>query len=73
MAIARALVFEPQVLLLDEPLSNLDAELRIDLRGRSAALQKSLGITVIYATHDQEEAMSMSDRIAVMDRAGWSK
>jgi ABC-type Fe3+/spermidine/putrescine transport system ATPase subunit len=69
VAIARALVIEPEVLLLDEPLSNLDARLRVEMRGEIRALQQSLGITAIYVTHDQEEALSISDRIAVM-RAG---
>ena len=66
VAIARAVVIEPHVLLLDEPLSNLDAKLRIEMRVEIRRLQKALGITVIYVTHDQEEALSMSDRIAVM-------
>ena len=65
-AIARAVVIEPRVLLLDEPLSNLDAKLRVEMRGEIRRLQKTLGITVVYVTHDQEEALSMSDRIAVM-------
>ena len=69
VAIARAIVIEPHVLLLDEPLSNLDAKLRIEMRGEIRRLQKMLGITVLYVTHDQEEALAMSDRIAVM-RAG---
>ena len=69
VAIARALVIEPEVLLLDEPLSNLDAQLRVEMRGEIRQLQQSLGITAIYVTHDQEEALSISDRIAVM-RAG---
>jgi iron(III) transport system ATP-binding protein len=69
VAIARAVVIEPDVLLLDEPLSNLDAKLRVEMRGEIRALQRTLGITVIYVTHDQEEALAMSDRIAVM-RAG---
>ncbi len=69
VAIARAVVIEPHVLLLDEPLSNLDAKLRVEMRAEIRRLQKTLGITVIYVTHDQEEALSMSDRIAVM-RAG---
>jgi iron(III) transport system ATP-binding protein len=69
VAIARAVVIEPDVLLLDEPLSNLDAKLRVDMRGEIRALQRTLGITVIYVTHDQEEALAISDRIAVM-RAG---
>jgi ABC-type Fe3+/spermidine/putrescine transport system ATPase subunit len=66
VAIARAVVIEPHVLLLDEPLSNLDAKLRVEMRVEIRRLQKALGITVIYVTHDQEEALSMSDRIAVM-------
>ena len=66
VAIARALVIRPQVLLFDEPLSNLDARLRVSMRAEIRELQKSLGITAIYVTHDQEEAMSVSDRIALM-------
>jgi iron(III) transport system ATP-binding protein len=69
VAIARAIVIEPRVLLLDEPLSNLDAKLRVEMRGEIRGLVKSLGITAVYVTHDQEEALAMSDRIAVM-RAG---
>jgi ABC-type Fe3+/spermidine/putrescine transport system ATPase subunit len=69
VAIARALVIEPEVLLLDEPLSNLDAQLRVEMRSEIRQLQQSLGITAIYVTHDQEEALAISDRIAVM-RAG---
>jgi len=67
IAIARALVFNPQVLLLDEPLSNLDAKLRIRMRRELRDIQKSLGITSVYVTHDQEEALEISDRIAVME------
>ncbi len=67
VALARALVMEPEVLLLDEPLSNLDAKLRERMRFELRDLQKRLGITVIYVTHDQAEAMAMSDRIAVMN------
>ncbi|WP_395714636.1 ABC transporter ATP-binding protein [Reyranella sp.] len=67
VAIARALVIRPQVLLFDEPLSNLDARLRVNMRTEIRELQKSLGITAIYVTHDQEEAMSVSDRIALMN------
>ena len=67
VAIARALVIEPEVLLMDEPLSNLDAKLRIEMRGEIRELQQKMGITTIYVTHDQEEALSISDRIAVMD------
>jgi len=68
VALARALVVEPKVLLLDEPLSNLDAKLRIEMREEIKRLQRKLGITTIYVTHDQEEAMSISDRIAVMNK-----
>jgi ABC-type Fe3+/spermidine/putrescine transport system ATPase subunit len=67
VAIARALVIRPRVLLFDEPLSNLDARLRVSMRSEIRELQKSLGITAIYVTHDQEEAMSVSDRIALMN------
>ncbi len=66
VALARALVAEPRLLLLDEPLSNLDAKLRESMRFEILELQKKLGITVIYVTHDQAEAMAMSDRIIVM-------
>ena len=66
VALARALAIKPQVLLLDEPLSALDAKIRVSLREEIRSLQRSLGITTIYVTHDQEEALSMSDRIAVM-------
>ena len=68
MAIARTLAIEPQVLLLDEPLSNLDAKLRVQTRQELKKLQKRLGITTIFVTHDQEEAMTTCDRIAVMDQ-----
>ncbi len=68
VAVARALVVEPEVLLLDEPLSNLDAKLRVRVRTELRALQQTLGKTTIYVTHDQEEALSISDRIAVMHR-----
>ncbi|MBD2866382.1 ABC transporter ATP-binding protein [Paenibacillus oceani] len=67
VALARALVKRPRLLLLDEPLSSLDARLRMSLREEIRRIQKSLGITTIMVTHDQEEAMSMSDRIAVMN------
>jgi ABC-type Fe3+/spermidine/putrescine transport system ATPase subunit len=66
VAIARALVIRPEVLLLDEPLSNLDARLRVDMRGEIRELQQRLGITTVYVTHDQEEALAVSRRIAVM-------
>jgi iron(III) transport system ATP-binding protein len=67
VAIARALVFEPEVLLLDEPLSNLDARLRTQMGDEFRKLQKRLGITSLYVTHDQEEAMALSDRVVVME------
>jgi spermidine/putrescine ABC transporter ATP-binding subunit len=67
VSLARALVVNPKVLLMDEPLSNLDLKLREQLRGEIRSLQRSLGITAIYVTHDQDEAMAMSDRIAVMN------
>jgi ABC-type Fe3+/spermidine/putrescine transport system ATPase subunit len=68
VALARALVLNPDVLLLDEPLSNLDAKIRIQVRAEIRKLQKELGITTIYVTHDQEEALTLSDRIAVMSQ-----
>ena len=67
MAIARALACDPQLLLLDEPLGALDLQLRRQMQGELKALQKKLGITFIYITHDQEEALNMSDLIAVMN------
>ncbi len=66
VALARALVAQPEVLLLDEPLSNLDAKLREQMRFELKALQESFGITTVYVTHDQEEALAMSDRIGLM-------
>jgi len=66
VALARALVIEPRLLLLDEPLSNLDARLRTDLRDEIRRLQKNLSLTTLYVTHDQEEAMSLAERIVVM-------
>ena len=65
-ALARALIIDPPLLLFDEPLSNLDAKLRVKLRREIRALQQRLGLTVLYVTHDQEEALDISDRIAVM-------
>src|SRR5712691_7706009 len=67
VALARALVLEPRILLLDEPLSNLDAQLRIHMRTELTAIQRRVGITTVFVTHDQEEAMSIADRIAVMN------
>jgi ABC-type Fe3+/spermidine/putrescine transport system ATPase subunit len=67
VALARALVLNPDVLLLDEPLSNLDAKIRIQVRAEIRKLQKELAITTIYVTHDQEEALTLSDRIAVLN------
>lgn len=67
VALARALVIEPKLLLLDEPLSNLDAKLRIQMRVEIKRLQKKLGITTVFVTHDQEECFSISDRVAVMN------
>ncbi len=69
VALARALAIKPQVLLLDEPLSALDAKIRVSLRNEIRAIQRALGITSIYVTHDQEEALSISDRICVMNEA----
>ncbi|WP_028042814.1 ABC transporter ATP-binding protein [Candidatus Stoquefichus massiliensis] len=66
VALARALVIQPDVLLMDEPLSNLDAKLRVEMRTVIKQIQNNVGITTVYVTHDQEEAMAVSDRIAVM-------
>ncbi|MDR1265665.1 MAG: ABC transporter ATP-binding protein, partial [Propionibacteriaceae bacterium] len=68
VALARAMVMRPKVLLFDEPLSNLDAKLRVQMRSEIRRLQQSLGITAVYVTHDQDEAMSLSDRIVVMNQ-----
>jgi len=68
VALARAIVIRPRVLLFDEPLSNLDAKLRVEMRTEIQRLQRTLGITTVYVTHDQEEAMAISDRIAVMNK-----
>jgi ABC-type Fe3+/spermidine/putrescine transport system ATPase subunit len=68
VALARAVVIEPDLLLLDEPLSNLDAKLRVGMRAELHRLQRQLGITAIYVTHDQIEALSLSDRIVVMNK-----
>ena len=66
VALARAIVIHPQVLLMDEPLSNLDAKLRVEMRNAIKNIQQQVGITTVYVTHDQEEALAVSDRIAVM-------
>ena len=68
VAIARALVTEPAIICMDEPLSNLDAKLRVQLRNELKQMQKDFGITTIYVTHDQEEALTLSDRIAVFNK-----
>jgi len=68
VALARALVTRPKVLLFDEPLSNLDAQLRVRMRGEIRALQRQLGITSVYVTHDQEEAFSIADQVALMNQ-----
>lgn len=68
VALARALVVQPRVLLLDEPLSNLDAKLRVEMREEIKKIQKKLGITTIYVTHDQLEALSISDRMGIMNK-----
>ena len=68
VALARAIVIHPSVLLMDEPLSNLDAKLRVEMRSAIREVQKQVGITTVYVTHDQEEALSISDRIAVMKK-----
>jgi multiple sugar transport system ATP-binding protein len=73
VAFARALVLEPKVLLLDEPLSNLDAKLRLKMRSELKRIHKKLRSTILYVTHDQVEAMSLSDRIAVMDQGNISQ
>ena len=67
VAVARAIAFSPEVLLFDEPLSNLDAKLRAEMRVELRELQKRLGITALYVTHDQEEALAISDRVIVMN------
>lgn len=67
VALARAIVIHPQVLLMDEPLSNLDAKLRVEMRNAIKNIQQQVGITTVYVTHDQEEALAVSDRIAIMD------
>ena len=68
VALARALVLEPSVLLFDEPLSNLDAKLRVSMRTEIRRIQQEVGITAIYVTHDQSEAMALSDQIIIMDK-----
>ncbi len=68
VALLRALVTEPKVLLFDEPLSNLDAQMRVQMRAEIRRVQKTLGVTALYVTHDQDEAMTLSDRIVVMEK-----
>jgi sn-glycerol 3-phosphate transport system ATP-binding protein len=68
VALGRALISETPVCLLDEPLSNLDAKLRAGMRSEIRALQKRLGITMVYVTHDQTEAMSMADRVILLEQ-----
>src|SRR6202040_3074049 len=70
VALARAIAFSPTVLLFDEPLSNLDAKLRAEMRVELRALQRRLGVTSLYVTHDQEEALAISDRVIVMNNGG---
>ncbi|HPG96866.1 MAG TPA: ABC transporter ATP-binding protein [Rectinema sp.] len=70
VALARALVMRPEILLLDEPLTNLDANLREEMRFEIKEIQKATGATILYVTHDQEVAMALSDRLAIMDEAG---
>jgi ABC-type Fe3+/spermidine/putrescine transport system ATPase subunit len=67
VALGRALAIDPEVLLLDEPMSNLDAQIRLELRHELRALQQRVGITAVYVTHDREEAMALADRMAVLD------
>ena len=67
VAVARAIVLEPKVLLFDEPLSNLDAKLRRQVREDIREIQQKLGVTTIYVTHDQEEALAISDKVIVMN------
>ena len=69
----RAIVREPQAFLMDEPLSNLDAKLRVQMRAEIARIQRDLGVTTIYVTHDQAEAMTLGDRVAVMKKGGCSR
>lgn len=66
VAIARAIVLEPRLVLMDEPLSNLDASLRLEMRTEIRRLHQSLGLTTVYVTHDQEEALSLADRLVVL-------
>ena len=70
---ARAIAPRPRVLVLDEPLSALDAKIRVALRGEIRAIQRELGITTLFVTHDQDEAMAMSDRVVVMNEAAPSR
>ena len=69
----RAIVAEQPVCLMDEPMSNLDAQLRAEMRGEIHSLQRTLGITMLYVTHDQVEAMSMADQVVLLDGAVWTR
>ena len=73
MALARALVIRPRCLLLDEPLSNLDAKMRLQMRGEIRRVCKEFGLTAIYVTHDQKEALSIADRLAILDQGHLSQ
>ena len=73
VAVGRAIVRQPAVFLFDEPLSNLDAKLRVQMRAEITGLQRRLGTTTVYVTHDQVEAMTMGHRIALLDRASCSR
>lgn len=73
VALARTLIMEPQIILLDEPLSALDAKIRKNLRGKIAEIQKELGITTIFVTHDQEEALTISDRVFIMEEGKFAQ
>ena len=71
VALVRSLITKPKVLLLDEPLSNLDAKLRVKMREEIREIQKKYEITMVFVTHDQEEAMVLGDQIAIMDQGSW--
>ena len=73
VALARAMVFEPRLMLMDEPLSALDKQLREAMQIEMRELHKRIGVTIIYVTHDQREALTMSDRVAILKDGGWSR